>query len=117
MAATQGCGVLKGKYQVVSPAGTAKLRTQGNVIDEQSTRKGLFYTKLVQPLGVINHPVIASVHFISVCHGKDQLPLESKYLLNRRNAREREVRTGRFEPPTRLGFPVAGKGIHVSSPE
>ena len=83
MAATQGCGVLTGsKYQIYHAAGTAELRTQGNVIDEQSTRKGLFYPKLVQPFGSINHPIIASVHLISVCHSKDQLPLESKYLLS-----------------------------------
>lgn len=79
MAATQGCSVLKGKYQIYYAAGTAESRTQGNVVDEQRTGQGLFYAKLIQPFGGINHRVIVCVHLISVCHGKDQLPLESKY--------------------------------------
>jgi len=59
-----------------------KLQTQGNGIDEQSTRKSHLYPKLVQPYGGIDHSIIASVHFISICHSKDQLPLKSEYLVN-----------------------------------
>src|SRR5487761_667812 len=101
MAATQGCGVLTSKHQVYHAARTEGLRTQGNVIDKQCTRKCHLDPELIQPLRSIDHSIIASVHLISVCHSKDQLPLKSKYLLNNseRDASQREILTGRYEPP------------------
>jgi hypothetical protein len=59
-----------------------KIRTERDVIYEQSIERDHFHRKLIPPFGSVKKLVIAPMHFISICHGEDQLSLKAKHLPN-----------------------------------
>jgi hypothetical protein len=60
----------------------AKLRTERNLIDEQSTWQNLSDRKLISPFGSIYHSIIATAHLISIRHSEDQLPLKAEHFVS-----------------------------------
>jgi hypothetical protein len=57
-----------------------KMRTERDVIEEQNIQRGHFLRKLIPPFGSVKKLIIAPMHFISICHGKNQLSLKAKHL-------------------------------------
>jgi hypothetical protein len=60
----------------------ARFHTKRKVVNQQSTREDFLLRKAAHPFGSVEHSVIAILHLIAICHGKDRFSLKSKYFPN-----------------------------------
>ena len=59
-----------------------KIHTERNVVNEQLTRDDIFLLKLVHPFHNAKNSILALVHFIAICHGKNCFSLKAKSSTN-----------------------------------
>jgi len=57
--------------------------TERKVINQQSTREDLLYSKYVHPFGSVDHSIVVLVRLIAICHGEDCFPLKAEYFPNK----------------------------------
>jgi len=57
-----------------------KIRTERDVIEEQSIEREHFQRKLIPPFGSVKKLIITPMHLISICHGEGQLSLKANHL-------------------------------------
>jgi len=57
-----------------------KMRTERDAIEERGIQRDHFLRKLIPPSGSVKKLIIVPMHFISICHGEDQLSLKAKHL-------------------------------------